>query len=263
MMSAGFRRSFEFFLTVTLLAALSVTPALAQRGGASDAATPLPSIADKTSGMQRMDGFLPLYWDADLGQLWMEIPQLDQEMIHLQGFGAGLGSNDLGLDRGGLRGSQIVKFERVGRKVLMVQPNYRFRANSDNPDEVRAVRDAFARSVLWGFTPEAETSGRILVDMTDFLLRDAIGAGPRMQPGTYRLDNSRSTIYMEMTHAFPTNTEMEVELTFVQPIVAQQAVRGPEPHDPVRGGGTTNGTARVRSDPDLREGRGDGDTRAT
>ena len=204
----------EFMLSLVLLVVIAATPVLAQRGGG--ATDPLPSIEEKTAGMERLDGFLPLYWDADLGQLWMEIPRLDQEMIHLAGFGAGLGSNDLGLDRGSLRGSRIVKFERVGRKILMVQPNYRFRANSDNPDEVRAVRDAFARSVLWGFAPEAETDGRVLVDMNAFLLRDALGVAARMQPGTYRLDDSRSTIYMEMTKAFPTNTEMEVELTFVQ-----------------------------------------------
>ncbi len=74
----------------------------------------LMSIAEKTEGLERIDGFLPLYWDKDQGRLWMEIPQLELEMIHFSGFGAGLGSNDLGLDRGALRGgTQIVKFERV------------------------------------------------------------------------------------------------------------------------------------------------------
>ena len=179
-------------------------------------ATDLPSIADKTEGMERIDGFLPLYWDEDQGRLWMEIPQLDQEMIHYVGFGAGLGSNDLGLDRGALRGSRIVKFERVGRKAMMVQPNYRFRAITDNAAEVRAVTDAFSRSILWGFAVEAETDGRLLVDLTGFLVRDAIGAAQRMRPGTYRLDPSRSSIYMQMTGAFPSNTELEAELTFVQ-----------------------------------------------
>ena len=155
MTTAGIRRWIEITTTVTLLTIVTAIPALAQRGGGASAVAALPSIEEKTRGMERMDGFLPLFWDADLGQLWMEIPRLDEEMVHFMGFGAGLGSNDLGLDRGALRGSRIVKFERVGRKVLMVQPNYRFRANSDNPDEVRAVRDAFARSVLWGFTAEA------------------------------------------------------------------------------------------------------------
>ena len=204
-------------LSFGLALALTAQPALAQRGGGAGGDDgPLPSIEDKTAGMERMDGLLPLYWDADLGQLWMEIPQLDREMIHFVGYGAGLGSNDLGLDRGALRGSRIVKFERVGRKVLMVQPNYRFRATSPNPDEVRAVRDAFARSVLWGFTAEASTGSRVLVDLTGFLMRDPINAAGSMQPGQYRLDASRSTVYKEFTNAFPTNTEMEVELTFAQ-----------------------------------------------
>lgn len=189
-------------------------PLLAQRGGGT--AAPLPTIEEKTAGLQKMDGLLPLYWDADQGQLWMEIPRLNVEMIHYVGYGAGLGSNDLGLDRGALRGSRVVEFERVGRKVLMVQPNYEFRANSTNPDEVRAVRDAFARSVLWGFTAEAATGERVLVDMTGFIIRDPINAAGSMQPGQYRLDDSRSTVYMEFTKAFPTNTEIEAELTFVR-----------------------------------------------
>ena len=217
MTSAGSKRSLESFVIVALLASVLSNPLSAQRGSSGDQSMgDLPTIEEKTDGMASLEGFLPLYWDAGLGQLWMEIPELDEEMIHFAGFGAGLGSNDIGLDRGALRGSRIVKFERVGRKILMVQPNYRFRANSDNPSETQAVRDAFARSILWSFTPAAETGGRVLVDLTDFLIRDATNAGQRMSPGTYQLDNSRSSVYMDMTNSFPTNTELEVELTFVQ-----------------------------------------------
>lgn len=210
------RRLLNISLILTFAIVIFTVPVMAQRAGGAGQAGPLPSIAEKTEGMHQMEGFLPLYWDTSLGQLWMEIPQLDTEMVHFMGYGAGLGSNDLGLDRGALRGSRIVKFERIGRKVMMVQPNYRFRATSDNPDEVRAVRDAFARSILWGFTAEAETDGRVLVDLTDFLLRDAVNSAARMSPGTYRLDTGRSSVYLDYTNAFPTNTEMEVELTFVQ-----------------------------------------------
>ena len=217
MTSAGSKRSLEFFIIVALLVSVLSSPISAQRGSSGDQSMgDLPTIEERTDGMDSLEGFLPLYWDASLGQLWMEIPELDKEMIHFAGFGAGLGSNDIGLDRGALRGSRIVKFERVGRKILMVQPNYRFRANSDNPAETQAVRDAFARSILWSFTSAAETGGRVLVDLTDFLIRDATNAGQRMSPGTYRLDNSRSSVYMDMTGSFPTNTELEVELTFVQ-----------------------------------------------
>ena len=224
---------------------LAAVPAdLAARGPATLQATDLPSIAEKTEGMEEIDGFLPLYWDEDQGRLWMEIPQLDQEMIHYVGFGAGLGSNDLGLDRGALRGSRIVKFEKVGRRIMMVQPNYRFRALTDNPEEVRAVTDAFARSILWGFTVEAQTDGRVLVDLTAFLVRDAINSGQQMRPGTYRLDQSRSSIYMGMTDAFPSNTELEVELTFVRQPGGGGGGRG-------GGGGNLEGVGSVAASGDA------------
>jgi len=205
-------------LAVTALAsALAPVNASAQQSSARTAATAPRTVEDRTAGLRKLDGFFPLYWDSTAGQLFMEIPRLNTEVLHLVGLASGLGSNDIGLDRGGLQGSRIVRFERVGPRVLMVQPNYDFRASSTNPAEVKTVRDAFARSVLWGFTVAAESDGgrRVLVDMTDFLIRDATNITPRLTPGAYRLDNTRSTVYMPMTQNFPKNTEMEVELTFI------------------------------------------------
>src|SRR5690606_4776580 len=171
-------------LVAALLLVLSVTPAAhaAQQGGrgGAQAAAALPRIEQRTAGMRKLDGFFPLYWDESAGKLWLEVPagRLDTEVLYITGLGSGLGSNDIGLDRGALQGSRIVVFERVGPKVLMVQPNYRLRASSTNPAEVRAVRDAFVRSVLWGCTVAAQTGERVLVDATDFLFRDAINIGP-------------------------------------------------------------------------------------
>lgn len=202
-------------IALTLVLAVLAAPVSAQgRQGAAQA--PLPSIEEKTEGMQRTDGFFPLYWDDDAGQLWMEISRWDTEVLHLNGLASGLGSNDIGLDRAQMAGSRIVKFERVGRKILMVQPNYRFRSSSGNPAEVQAVTDAFARSVLWGFTAAAESDGRVLVDLNEFLIRDATNIAQQLRPGTYRLDAGRSAVYMPMTMGFPENTDMEVELTFVR-----------------------------------------------
>lgn len=185
--------------------------------GSAAAQAPLPSIAEKTRGMQKLDGFLPLYWEASSGKLWMEIPRFGQELIYVVSLPAGLGSNDVGLDRGQIGGEKIVRFERVGPKILMVQPNYAFRAESDNPAERRAVEEAFAQSVLWGFTAAAETAGRVLVDATEFALRDNHGVIPtlrRTRQGTFRVDPTRSAIFLERTKAFPRNTEIEVTLTF-------------------------------------------------
>jgi Met-zincin/Domain of unknown function (DUF5117) len=166
--------------------------------------------------MKKLDGFYPLYWDEAAGHLFLEIPKLDTEVLHSTGFASGLGSNDIGIDRGALSGSRIVKFERVGPRVLMVQPNYQYRGTSSNAAEVRDVNEAFARSVLWGFPIAAMSDGRVLVDFTDFLIRDANDVAGRLRPGTYRFEASRSSVYMPMTAAFPKNSEMEAELTFVR-----------------------------------------------
>ena len=202
-------------LFAVALAVPLAAPAVAAQPARATGA--MRTIEDRTAGLRKLDGFFPLYWDSTAGQLFMEIPRFNTEVLHFAGLASGLGSNDIGLDRGGLQGSRIVRFERVGPRVLMVQPNYEFRASSSNPAEVQTVRDAFARSVLWGFTVVAESDAgrRVLVDMNDFLIRDATNIAPRLTPGSYRLDNTRSTVYMPMTQNFPKNTEMEVELTFI------------------------------------------------
>ncbi len=194
----------------------SPTSAFAQAGRSDgiDGSPARPTIEDKTEGMQRIDGFVPLYWDESAGTMWIEIALWDTDLMHMAGLGAGLGSNDLGLDRGSGGSSRAVRFRRVGPKVLMVQPNYRFRASSTNPNEVEAVDDAFAPATLAGFTVAAETGDRVLVDATDFLLRDVGNYARRMRPGTYRVDPARSAVYLPMTMGFPENTEIEVSLTF-------------------------------------------------
>jgi hypothetical protein len=189
-----------------LLVCLSAWRAAAQ--------SPTPSIEEKTKGFQKLDGFVPLYWDSRAGTLWLELSRFDSELLYVTALSAGLGSNDIGLDRGQLGGEHVVSFRRVGAKVLMIEPNYGFRALSDNADERRAVEEAFAKSVLWGFTVAAETGGRVLVDATDFLLRDVHGVTQRLRPATYRLDPRRSAINMDRTRAFPKNTEIDVLLTF-------------------------------------------------
>jgi hypothetical protein len=206
-----------------------------------------PSIEAKTAGMQKLDGFVPLYWDEAEGRVYLEIARFGVEMLHANGFASGLGSNDIGLDRGALAGSRIVTFERVGPKVLLVQPNYDFRASSTNPEEVRAVRDAFARSVLWGFTVAAETSGRVLLDATEWLVRDNLNLAPRLRPGSYKLDEKRSSLYRAGTFNFPKNTELEVELTYVlqQPSGPPQGGAGPGPGSDYAGGRHLEGVGDV------------------
>ncbi|WP_424522487.1 zinc-dependent metalloprotease, partial [Rubrivirga sp.] len=201
-------------LLIAGCSATAPTPPSAPAAPSSRAS--LPTIEAKTSGLERRDGFVPVWWDADNGKIWLEV-EPGTELLHVVSLPAGLGSNDVGLDRGQLGGERIVRVERVGRRIMLVQPNLRFRATTDNPDEAAAVRDAFAESVVWGFDIEAETDGRVLVDATSFVVRDAHGVADRLKgtgQGTFALDAGRSAPVPEMLKAFPRNTELEARLTF-------------------------------------------------
>ncbi len=183
-------------------------------GGATQVPARIPPIEERVSGMQKLDGYFPLYWEERTGNLFLEIPRFDAEFLYATGLAAGLGSNDIGLDRGQEGGGRLVSFHRVGPKVFLVQPQESFRSSSSNPAERKSVEDSFAKSILYGFTVAAETNGRVLVDATAFFVRDGNGSGAALRPGNYRVDATRSAVYMERTKAFPKNTEIEVTLTF-------------------------------------------------
>jgi len=176
----------------------------------------LPTIEEKTKGFRKYDGYLNFYWDENAGKIWLEIDKQDSEILYQTSLPAGLGSNDIGLDRGLQVDTRIIKFLRTGRKLLMVQPNYDYRAITNDKAEKRAVEQSFAQSTIWGFAIEAESNGHTLVDATDFLLRDAVKAASRlrsMHQGNYSFDKSRSAIYLPQTKNFPFNTELEATIT--------------------------------------------------
>ena len=202
---------------VALAGCTATAPTAPASGAPPSAASGLPTIEATTAGFQRHDGQWPVWWDDAGGKIWLEVPALDADLLYVVSLAAGLGSNDVGLDRSQLGGERVVRFERVGPRVLLVQPNLRFRATSDNAAERLAVEDAFASSVVWGFDVAAETDGRVLIDVTDFVLRDAHGVAETLRrtgQGSFSLDKSRSAPVPSALKAFPQNTELEARLTF-------------------------------------------------
>ena len=176
------------------------------------------SIAEKTKTMELHKGYFNYYWDASQGKIFIAVDKLETPFLYVNSLPAGLGSNDIGLDRGQIGDSRIVFFQRVGKKLLLTQPNTDYRAVTSDPREQKAVNESFAQSILFSFTIEAEEANIILVDATTFLLRDAHGAADRirkMKQGTYSLNEGRSAIYIKNTKNFPKNSEFEATLTFV------------------------------------------------
>jgi hypothetical protein len=174
-------------------------------------------IAVKVHDMEARPGLFPLYWDAEAGKLWLEISRFEEDFLYYDSLPAGLGSSDVGLDRGELGSERVVHFTRSGKKVLLMQSNLGFRAPDGAADEQRAVLDSFPPSVVGGFAVGAEDAGRVLVDATDFFLRDAHHAADTLKQtkqGSFTIDSSRSAVLWPNTKNFPSNTEVEVLLTF-------------------------------------------------
>lgn len=200
-----------------LAVALVLLIVLTDGTAAQTKSTQPQTITGLTAGMLRHEGFIPFYWDQKAGKVWLEVSSFRTEFLYVTYLSRGLGSNDVGLDRGQISSSHVVYLRRVGPKVLMMEKNYAYRASSGDPAQVLAVDESFAQSTLWGFEVAAEESGRVLLDATAFLLRDAgdvIGQLSRSEQGRFSLEASRSALDPDRTRSFPKNSEFEAQLTF-------------------------------------------------
>lgn len=171
----------------------------------------------KGKDFQKFNGFYDFYYDEGNDKMYLEVDGLNKEFLYVYSLSSGIGSNDIGLDRGQLGNEQIVYFKKAGNKLLLVQPNMKFRAITDNEPEKKSVEQAFAKSILFGFKIEEEANGKYIIDITDFLMQDAHGVAAKLKSanqGSYNLDKSKSAFALERTRAFPKNIEFDVTLTF-------------------------------------------------
>ncbi|NMP31750.1 DUF5117 domain-containing protein [Thalassotalea sp. M1531] len=185
----------------------------------SVAAVPLSwaDFAKFVEGKSYQEGYFSFYQDSKTGKVYLEIEQFEQPFLFQSSMPHGIGSNDIGLDRGQLGDTRLVQFERVGDKVFLRQLNTYYRANSDNNLERQAIDEAFASSIIWGFKVSEANEGKVVVDYTPFLLSDIHGVGERLKKskqGNFKVDASRSGLYAKRTKAFPKNTEFEATITF-------------------------------------------------
>jgi len=200
----------------------------APRGAAN---TPAASIIAATQGMKKYDGYFNFYYDDKTGKVLLEVDKFDTEFLYFKSLTDGAGRS---AERG-QASDAIAKFIKVGPKVLLVEPNYSYRAVTTNTDEIKAVENAFAKSVIWGFAPVAVEGEKVLIDLTPFIVRDSQNIGPRLgtatagggrtagragrggapaaAAGAYRIDETRSAVYLPNTKNFPKNTEFEALVT--------------------------------------------------
>ena len=170
---------------------------------------------DKT--LKNYKGYFNFSYDESEDKILLEVKDLEKEFLYVSSLSSGIGSNDIGLDRGQLGGDRVVKFIKTGNKLLLIQPNQDYRALTDNVLERMSIEQAFAKSVLFGFPIKEENNGIYTIDLTPFLMQDTHGVSNRLRgsgEGSYSLDKSKSAMWLPRTKAFPKNIEFDVLLTF-------------------------------------------------
>jgi Met-zincin/Domain of unknown function (DUF5117) len=182
----------------------------------STVAAQTPTIATATARLEKRDGFIPVYLNDRTGQILLELPRDSARVLMLATLATGLGSNPIGLDRGSGSEEKVTRFERSADKVLVIFENTQYRS-SGGADNLRSVLEAFPPSTIAALPIVAEEGGHILVDATDFVMRDWNDVAvtlARSQQGAYSVARDRSHVYKPYTKAFPDNTEIDVSLTW-------------------------------------------------
>ncbi|HEX9084678.1 MAG TPA: zinc-dependent metalloprotease [Gemmatimonadaceae bacterium] len=201
-----------------VIGAIACASAPLQRQTATAEGDTGSQLRAKTAGMERRDGFMPLYLDPRQGKIYLELPHDSTRALMFVSLATGLGSNPIGLDRGASGDSYIARFDRNGERVLVVFENWNYRTSAtNNPAHARSVLEAFPPSTPASLPVIAQDGLRLVVDATEFFMRDwndVAGAIASSDEGAYSVARDRSSIYWQFTKAFPENTEVDVALTF-------------------------------------------------
>ncbi|WP_262690986.1 zinc-dependent metalloprotease [Kordiimonas aestuarii] len=204
----------KFFSRGLLVGAASVALSL---GAQAD-------FAEATKGLEFKGGLVDTYVDHAKARVLLALDKPDENgiagrYIYAAYLTGGLGSNPVGLDRSVPAGGEIISFRRMGGKVVAMVENHNFRATTDNTAEKRAVETSFAQSIIWSgdIMEEDEGTGRLLVDFSPFLTRDAVGVGARLKAvgeGSFSLVKDHSLVDTKAAFMFPENGEFDAYVTF-------------------------------------------------
>ena len=173
--------------------------------------------AQSVENKKKFTGFFDFYYEPSSDKILLEVDKIDYEFLYVPSLSSGIGSNDIGLDRGQLGRERIVKFIKRGNKLLLIEPNSYYRSSSNNQNEIKSIEQAFAKSILYGFEIKDHQNDIFTIDFTPFLLEDRHGVAERLRrtgQGNYSVNKSSSAIELSNTKGFPNNIEFESLLTF-------------------------------------------------
>ncbi|MCP3917512.1 MAG: DUF5117 domain-containing protein [bacterium] len=213
---------FSHLLPLVILGGCSILDSSSDSTPASESSDE-SGFEARIAGLEHRAGLFDVYVDQGAAEIFLALPAagddgLLAECLYIEGLATGLGSNPVGLDRGKIGGTKLLRMRRLGERVFFEEPNLAFRALDAGPDERRATEQSFATSIVWATDVLAtDAEGRVLVDVTPFVVRDAHGVAGTLRSsgqGSFSLDKERSTLDPGGCLAFPDNIELEAILTF-------------------------------------------------
>lgn len=57
-------------------------------------------FVDKNKNFKKYNGYFSFYYDAKTDKIYLEVNDLEKEFLYVNSLSSGVGSNDIGLDRG-------------------------------------------------------------------------------------------------------------------------------------------------------------------
>ncbi len=162
-------------------------------------------------------GFFNFSYTESSGKITLKIKEFDKEFLLVSYYASGLGSNDIGFDRGKIASQRLVQFKRFGNRVALIESNPFYKAVTDNVKEKKVAQDAFASAILFTFIIENENDG-VQIDITPLITEDLNNTVQNLKDqkqGNYKIDKTKSIVIPEEMHAFPKNIEFEAWMTIV------------------------------------------------
>lgn len=181
-------------------------------------------------GSVAMGGLLPVHVDRKAGRILVTLPPaqgdgVSARLLYTVSLRTGLGAAPTFLDRGRVGQTQVLAFRRYGNKIAAVFENPRFRAAAAGA----GASPDFATSIAWmGDVAATLSDGRVVVDLSGFLTRDAIGIVDSLNQSTdtfgvggaqgagkgFALDAKLSAADADSVKVFPDNLEIDAVQTY-------------------------------------------------
>ena len=168
---------------------------------------------------QARDELIEVAAKVEEGTITLTLPKPDSNgvagrYLYVAQVETGVGSAATNVDRGAPLSTGIIRFRRMGKKIVAELENTRFHAPAGSAAQQSSVENSFPTATLWvGDIAETGKDGSVSFDIAPFLAMDHFGFAQQLGEG-YALSKEGSLADPARVSVFPENAEFSAMLTF-------------------------------------------------